>query len=600
VKNLSHSASLQAGLNNAPSNAGTKQLAYILYKIPGASKYKTFEIPKKSGGTRKICAPMDPLKTLQRRLSKLLYECRAEIEKKAPRRALSHGFRKSHSIFSNAKLHKNRTYVLNLDLQDFFPTFNFGRVRGFFIKDRDFELDEKVATVLAQIACHENSLPQGSPCSPIIADMIAHILDARLAGLAKAHKVTYSRYADDLTFSTSQKIFPAALASRANEAESLWELGEDLTRTVEGCGFIVNPAKTRMQVRTSRQLVTGLTVNTKVNIRQEYYRYARSMRNALFQTGVYHRRTPVIADGEPGKMQSFKSVESLRPLEGVLSHIHHVKSRSDQRNKTEKKDTPTPSSKLYAKFLFYKYFVAPEKPLIVCEGKTDNIYLKYALRHLTAFHPCLGEMTPHRFKSTVSLFNYTNKANQVIELAGGASNLLQFITRYDAALKTYKHRPLGHPIIILIDNDDGTANIFKEFKKKRFGITFNLNTTEPFYHVTHNLYLIKTPEILPEGTSCIESFFSSQLKATVLDGKNFNPDNNFSAATEYGKAAFAERVVVPQAAKIDWTPFTVLLDRIAAVLAHYKCPAALASRATPSVEVSLASVQATAASRKAN
>jgi hypothetical protein len=118
--------------------------------------------------------------------------------------------------------------------------------------------------------------------------------------------------------------------------------------------------------------------------------------------------------------------------------------------------------------------------------------------------------------------------------------------------------------------------------------------------VTHNLYLIKTPEILPEGTSCIESFFSSQLKATVLDGKNFNPDNNFSAATEYGKAAFAERVVVPQAAKIDWTPFTVLLDRIAAVLAHYKCPAALASRATPSVEVSLASVQATAASRKAN
>ena len=74
-------------------------LAYVLYKIPAASKYKTFEIPKKSGGTRKICAPIDPLKTLQRRLSTLLYECRAEIEKKAPRRALSHGFRRSHSLF---------------------------------------------------------------------------------------------------------------------------------------------------------------------------------------------------------------------------------------------------------------------------------------------------------------------------------------------------------------------------------------------------------------------------------------------------------------------------------------------------------------------
>ena len=70
-----------------------------------------------------------------------------------------------------------RRFVLNLDLEDFFPTFNFGRVSGFFMKSRDFKLDRKVAIMLAQIACHEKALPQGSPCSPVISDMIAHMLD---------------------------------------------------------------------------------------------------------------------------------------------------------------------------------------------------------------------------------------------------------------------------------------------------------------------------------------------------------------------------------------------------------------------------------------
>ena len=133
---------------------------------------------------------------------------RDEINKIHPRRPLSHGFRRKQSIIDNARKHRRCRFVLNLDLKDFFPTLNFGRVRGFFIKNRDFTLDEKAATVIAQIACFENTLPQGSPCSPIIADMLAHILDVRLVRLAKAHRVTYSRYADDLTFSTNERVFP--------------------------------------------------------------------------------------------------------------------------------------------------------------------------------------------------------------------------------------------------------------------------------------------------------------------------------------------------------------------------------------------------------
>ena len=150
------------------------RLTYIVYKIPPDQKYKKFSIPKHGGGKRPICAPVDSLKTLQRRLANVLYECRVEIDRDSGRRPLSHGFRRKLSIITNAQRHKRCRYVLNLDLQDFFPTFNFGRVRGFFLRNNSFKLNDKVATLIAQIACFENGLPQGSPCSPIIADLCAY------------------------------------------------------------------------------------------------------------------------------------------------------------------------------------------------------------------------------------------------------------------------------------------------------------------------------------------------------------------------------------------------------------------------------------------
>lgn len=181
-------------------------LSYVLYKAASTEKYHKFQIAKKAGGVRDICAPKGAMKFLQRNLADVLYDCCDELNKISARRPLSHGFRRNQSIFDNARQHKRRRFVLNVDLKDFFPTFNFGRVRGFFLKNRDFALNESVSTILAQIACFEGSLPQGSPCSPVISDMIAHILDVRLAQLSKLHRVTYSRYADDLTFSTNQKL----------------------------------------------------------------------------------------------------------------------------------------------------------------------------------------------------------------------------------------------------------------------------------------------------------------------------------------------------------------------------------------------------------
>jgi len=569
LKNLKAATSLDdvAGMLGYKPSA----LAYVLYKLPSSRKYTKFKIPKRGGGEREISAPVDHLKVLQRHLANVLYACRHEIDAESGRRSLSHGFRRDHSIITNARRHKRRRYVLNLDLKDFFPTFNFGRVRGFFIHNNGFKLHEKVATIIAQIACHENILPQGSPCSPIIADMIAHLLDVRLAQLAKKHRLTYSRYADDLTFSTSQLTFPSAVAAPVASGGPDWALGGELLDVIKNAGFEVNPEKTRMQFRMSRQLVTGLTVNAKVNIRPEYYRWARAMCHSVFKTGSYHR--PSIA-ADAAEDETPDKLSSLDVLEGIMSHIHHVKDTIDDRERLIKRKQATAARKLYARFLRYRYFVRLERPLIVCEGKTDNIYLKYAIKKLTAFHPKLGSVAGGKFASAITFFNYNNRAHDILDLGGGAQDLKYFFIkgRYKHDIQGFGHRPLKHPIVVLIDNDDGIKSIFKTLKDN-FDISIDLKTSDSFYHVTDNLYLIKTPEMGASGVSRIEDFFDQGLLKTEIDGKKFNPSKEHGADGEYGKHVFAEKVVRPNAAKIDFSGFAPLLERIVAVIDHYTPPA---------------------------
>jgi len=264
----------------------------------------------------------------------------------------------------HAELHKNKNYVLNLDLADFFTSINFGRVRGFFIKNKYFQLNPKIATIIAKIACHNNALPQGSPCSPVISNLIGQILDIHLVRLAKKHQCTYTRYADDLTFSTNQKNFPRNLSYKKNEKQSNWLIGTELLDSIINSGFQVNQSKTRMQYKNSRQVVTGLVVNKVVNTKSEYYRYARSMCHSLFTTGIFtlpspkpdkhESKSPIVNKGIfPNLRQKirviiqkiwrvntnniayvklinnrYKEVQqqgSINQLEGIIRHIFYVK-----------------------------------------------------------------------------------------------------------------------------------------------------------------------------------------------------------------------------------------------------------------------------------
>lgn len=119
-----------------------KSIAYIIYKKPIQLRYKAFQISKRNGGVREIKAPEPDLRLLQQRLSQLLQNCVDEInDSKKLKDDLAHGFKRKKSIITNAKKHQRRRYVFNVDLQDFFPSINFGRVRGFFIKDANFVSD---------------------------------------------------------------------------------------------------------------------------------------------------------------------------------------------------------------------------------------------------------------------------------------------------------------------------------------------------------------------------------------------------------------------------------------------------------------------------
>ncbi|HWN49468.1 MAG TPA: RNA-directed DNA polymerase, partial [Xanthobacteraceae bacterium] len=371
---------------------------------------------------------------------------------------------------------------------------------------------------------------------------------------------------------TSQRQFPSTIAAPAAAGVPERAVGNDLISAIQSAGFTINSSKTRMQFRMSRQLVTGLTVNVKVNIRPEYYRWARAMCQSLFENGAYHQpvATVQVKKRASGEKAEAELITSLGPIEGILSHIHHVKDTIDARNELEKRKESTAARKLYGRFLKYRYFVHLNCPLIICEGKTDNIYLKYAIRKLPTFHPKLGSWKGTTFTSAITFFNYSNRAHGILELGGGAGDLRYFFikTRYKQDVQSFKHRPLKHPVIILIDNDNGAKEIFNTLSKN-YGVAVDLKSPDLFFHVTENLYLVKTPERGWDGLSCIEDFFEPSLLKTELDGKKFNPKKDHGADGEYGKFAFAEAVVRPRAGTINFSGFAPLLERVAAAIDDY-------------------------------
>jgi len=543
---------------------------FILYKKADASKYTTFEIPKRYGGTRKICAPLDELKLLQRRLSVLLQNCVDEINTNNELKDnIAHGFKRKRSILTNAKQHRNRRYVFNIDLHDFFGSINFGRVRGFFIKDKSFALNPKVATVLAQISCFDNALPQGSPCSPVISNLIGHVLDMHLVRLASRAGCTYSRYADDLTFSTSQRDFPLSIAETTDEVGHEWIPGKELARLVKQSGFEVNPRKTRMQYRDSRQEVTGLVVNRKVNVRSEYKHTVRAMVHRLFTTGGFEFVHKVIDD--KGNVTTNNTPGTINQLHGMLGFIDGIdlynrKIESDKSKNSQ--PSITTKEMMYRRFLMFKEFYSAKTPVIICEGKTDNVYILHAIRKLAAIYPQLATINADRtIKLKVRIYKYSGTSTgRILGITGGSSCLTKLMHAYQSEIKQFTAPGKQHPIVLLVDNDSGAIPIYNTIKQ-----IAKVKPTggEAFVHVIANLYVVATPILPGKKESKIEDFFDSSVKFTTIAGKAFDPNGENDTETHYGKVVFAHKVVRVQADTIDFTGFKGILSNVVSVIEEH-------------------------------
>ena len=252
-------------------------MIYMLYKAPPQARYRTFEIPKRTGGMRLISAPRGIIGDMQRKLAPLFtaaYQAHPN----------AHGFIPARSVVSNAKVHTGQRLVLNIDLEDFFPSINFGRVRGLLMA-RPFFMGAGAAAVVAQIVTHRNGLPQGAATSPALSNFIAATLDRRLTRLAKENRLHYTRYADDITFSTNQPTFPPAAAFLDATTGRIMP-GEALERAIAAAGFTINQRKVRLQTRHQRQSVTGLVVNTTANVHRKRIRKIRAMIHAWEKFGL--------------------------------------------------------------------------------------------------------------------------------------------------------------------------------------------------------------------------------------------------------------------------------------------------------------------------
>lgn len=537
-------------------------LSYVIYKYDPAQKYSTFQIPQRNGGHRTIKAPTAKLKLIQRKLSDLLQDCVDEINVKTGRKDISaQGFKRHRSIITNARRHRNRKFIFNLDLADFFPSINFGRVMGFFIKNRDFELHRDVAKVIAQIACHEHSLPQGSPCSPVISNLIANLLDVRLVGLAAAAGATYTRYADDLTFSSNKRDFPPEIAV-VEEDQHSWQPSSALRGVIERTGFSINDPKTHMMYRRSRQDVTGLIVNKKVNIRWEYRHTVRAMVHRLVTSGAFEV-DDTLPDGTFGKRFG-----SLNELHGMLGFINSIDVFNQDKTADHSVVDNTKKEKSYREFLLYSHFYANKMPVIICEGDTDNVYLTHAIRSLAPECSDLAEVKDEKISLKVRLYKYprTSTARILGLKDGGTGHLSNVLLTYKNETERFAAPGLTEPVIMLFDNDSG-AGAIKSMITNKFKV--KLTGDEPFVHVLKNVYAIPTPKPPGATQSKIEDFFSAETKTIPHDGKTF--DSTDADKTKHlSKRAFAHQVVRPNADKIDFGGFKPLLTNIAAAIQKHR------------------------------
>ncbi|MDB5306791.1 MAG: hypothetical protein JWO38_993 [Gemmataceae bacterium] len=288
-----------------------RQLRWLAFHTEAATRthYVKFQVPKRSGGMRTLSAPHKTLKLAQRWVL-------STVVSRFPVTEAAHGFVPGRGIVSNAGPHVGKAVIVNMDLEDFFPSISFPRVRAVFERHG---YSGSVATVLAllctecprttatyngtryEVATGPRGLPQGAPTSPGLSNQVARKLDKRLTGLAARMGFTYTRYADDLTFSGGPEL-----------AERVGYLMARVRNIAREEGFTVNEKKSRVMRRSAAQTVTGVVVNDKASVSRDELRRLRA---------ILHR-----ARAEGLDAQNREGRENFRAwLEGKIAFVNMVR-----------------------------------------------------------------------------------------------------------------------------------------------------------------------------------------------------------------------------------------------------------------------------------
>jgi len=266
-------------------NIPLKQLRWLAFHSDAShvTHYIRFTVAKKGGGTRELAAPHRKLAASQEWILK-------NILNKMQAHAAAHGFVPNHSTLTNATPHVGRAVVVNADLKDFFPTITFPRVKGIF---QQLGYSPAAATILAllctesprreveyagskyHVATGPRALPQGACTSPALSNLASRGMDSRFSGIASKLGWTYTRYADDLTFSAD-----------GNADEKAGYLLARVRHIAQDEGFLVNEKKTRIQRRNTAQTVTSIVVNQRPGVPRKLVRRLRAILHRAKKEGL--------------------------------------------------------------------------------------------------------------------------------------------------------------------------------------------------------------------------------------------------------------------------------------------------------------------------
>jgi len=339
-----------------------KSLTYYAYHTK--NKYSLIEIPKKSGNIRQIYSPNYNLKKIQSLLNTIL-QCLYKVPMG------THGFVLNKSNVTNAIIHIDKNYIYTIDLKDFFPSIHQARfwkrlqLPPYHLNDTKIELANLISNLLffqTPIKEEKNFLPQGAPTSPIISNIICERLDRRLLGLAKRFNVKFTRYADDITFSSNYNVYQ-------KDSEFIIELN----RIIANENFEINPKKTRLQKKGYRQEVTGIVVNNKANVRRKYI---KELRTYLFLIEKYE----------------------LKKAQDIFNQ-HYIKNTN----------TNTKRSKPFT--LLQSMLLGKLEYLKSVKGKDDNTYLKLKSR----YDECFTKETIHNPQKVVKILNFFTKNDNILK-----------------------------------------------------------------------------------------------------------------------------------------------------------------------------------------